>query len=182
MSYLMDLIRRRHSVRSFTDKPIPRADIDACLKAARLAPSGENTQPWRFIVADDPEYRTTLADNATGGIYRPTRFIKKAPVIIAVLAKKSFIVHKLGSALQGTQFYLLDIGMACEHLVLQAQELGIGSCYIGWFHSKKAAKALGVKKSDRVVMLIALGYPEKPILRKHKRHPLDDIVRYNEPF
>ena len=178
----MDLIHSRHSVRSFAEKTISRADIETCIDAARLAPSGENTQPWRFIVADEPEYRDALAESATSGIYRPTRFIKKAPVIIAVLARKNFIVHKLGSSLQGTQFYLLDIGMACEHLVLQAQEMGIGSCYIGWFNAKKAAKALGVSRSDKVVMLIALGYPDKPVLRKHKRRSLGEIVRFNEPF
>lgn len=182
MSAFLKLVAARQSVRKYTARAVPRKAIASCLEAARLAPSGENCQPWRFVVVDDPQLKDSLAAAATAGIYAPTRFIKKAPLLIAVLAKKNFFVHRLGSGLQGTQFWLLDIGMACQQLVLRAQEQGIGSCYIGWFSARGAAKALGLSRRDRVVLLLALGYPEDPALRPRKRKALADIVRYNEPF
>lgn len=182
MSAFMKLVAARQSVRKYLDKKIPRKAVASCLEAARLAPSGENCQPWRFVVVDEPALKDRLAAAATAGIYRPTRFIKKAPLLIAVLAKKNFLVHRLGSGLQGTQFWLLDIGMACQQLVLRAQEQGIGSCYIGWFSARGAARALGLSRRDRVVMLVALGYPEEEKPRPRKRKALDEIVRYNAPF
>jgi len=178
----IDLVKARHSVRRYLDKPVTREQITACLESAHLAPSGENIQPWRFIVVDEPGLKQRLVGESCSGIYRPTRFIRKAPMIVVVLAEKSFIVHTVGSALQGTQYYLLDIGMACEHLVLRAREMGIGSCYIGWFSAKGAARALNLSGKDKVVMLISLGYPDENQEPPRKRKPLEEVIRFNEPF
>jgi len=178
---LEQILNKRRSLRVYDTRIPDRETILSCLEAARLAPSGENVQPWRFCVIDEPGLRTELAEACTGGIYLPTKFIRKAPVIIAVTAKTDIMVNKIGTFLQGTQFYLLDLGIACQQLVLRAEDLGLGTCYIGWFHVEKARKVLALPKKEKLVCLISLGYPPPEYKRPegHKRKALDEIVRFN---
>jgi nitroreductase len=176
---LMDLIRARRSVRRYADRPVERALIEQCLEAARLAPSAENAQPWRFVVVDDPHARERLARAAFSGIYRPTRFAAKAPVIVAVLAKPDILANRLGRAIQGTKYYLIDCGIACQQFVLQATELGLGVCYIGWYSKRGVRTALQVPRSHDIVVLLAVGYPEGQPEKHKPRKELYDLVSYN---
>lgn len=169
----------RHSVRRFTGQPVPREDLQSCIEAARLAPSAENVQPWRFLVIDDQDLKQALVEKACSGIYRPTRFIGKAAALVLALARLDILANRIGSFLQGTQFYLLDLGIACEHLVLRATELGIGSCYIGWFDEGKARRVLALPKRYRITCLIALGYGADDKPKPHKRKPLHSILHFN---
>jgi len=176
---LMDLIRARRSVRRYADRPVERRLIEECLEAARWAPSAENVQPWRFVVVDDPEVKERLAKAAFSGVYRPTRFAAKAPVIVAVLAKPDIIANRLGRAIQGTKYYLIDCGIACQQFVLRATELGLGVCYIGWYSKRGVRKALQVPRSHDVVVLLAVGYPESQPQKARSRRELYDLVSYN---
>ena len=86
----------------------------------------------------------------------------------------------IGKQIQGTSWYLIDVGIAGEHIVLQAQELGLGTCWIGWFNAKKVRTFLHIPPRYKVVVLIAMGYyAEKPSTPK-KRMALDDIVSFND--
>jgi nitroreductase len=176
---VMDLIQARRSVRRYADRPVERRLIEECLDAARLAPSAENAQPWRFIVVDDAEAKERLAKAAFSGIYRPTRFAAKAPVIVAVLAKPDIIANRLGRAIQGTKYYLIDCGIACQQLVLRATELGLGMCYIGWYSKRGVRKALQVPRSHDIVVLLAMGYPEGQPGKARPRRELYELVSYN---
>jgi nitroreductase len=176
---LMDVIKKRKSVRKYLDKPVPRNHVRTCIEAARLAPSAENIQPWRFIVIDDPEYKMKFCDQVCSGVYRPSLFIRNAPAIVVILAKYTLITDVLGRGIQGTNYYLLDIGISGEHLVLQAQELGIGTCWIGWFNQKKAKKFLKLGPQYRVVSLIAMGYPAEGGTKNKPDMPLDQILFFN---
>jgi nitroreductase len=176
---LMDLIRARRSVRRYADRPVERAVLEECLEAARLAPSAENVQPWRFVVVDDPAARKRLAEAAFSGVYRPTRFAARAPAIIAVLAKPDIIANRLGRAIQGTKYYLIDCGIACQQLVLRATELGLGVCYIGWYSKRGVRKALQVPRSHDIVVLLAVGYPAGEPGKERTRRPLRELVSYN---
>jgi len=178
---LTTLLNARRSLRRYAGRPVDRATILDCLEAARIAPSSENIQPWRFIIIDDPELLEKVATEASSGVYLPTKFIRKAPVIIAVLAETDILVNRIGAFLQGTQFYLLDLGIACQQLVLRAEDLGLGSCYVGWFNVGRTRAALGLRKKEKIVCLIALGYPDPATPRPagHKRKPLAELVRFN---
>jgi len=79
---LPDLVKQRRSVRDFSDKPVEREKIMMCLEAARLAPSACNSQPWKFIVVDDPQIKQKLCNAAFSGVYTINSFCKKAPVIV----------------------------------------------------------------------------------------------------
>ncbi len=177
---LIDIIRERKSVRKYSDRPVEREKVLKCIEAARLAPSAENVQPWRFIVVDDPVLREKLCSGACSGIYRPTRFIVNAPVVVVILARIDLLANVIGRRVQGTQFYLLDIGIAGEHLVLQAQELGIGTCWIGWFSSKKVRNTLSIPQRYRVVSLIAMGYPAEGATKNKSDLSIEEIVFFNE--
>jgi nitroreductase len=176
---LMELIRARRSVRRFADRPVERRLIETCLEAARLAPSAENAQPWRFVVVDDPETRARLARAAFSGVYRATRFAARAPVIVAVLAKPDIVANRLGRAIQGTKYYLIDCGIACQQFVLQATELGLGVCYIGWYSKRGVRKTLQAPRSHDIVVLLAVGYPEGPSGKPKPRKDLYGLVSYN---
>ena len=85
----------------------------------------------------------------------------------------------MGNFFRRTEFYLVDQGIACEHLVLRAHDLGLGTCWIGWLNGEKAAKFLKLPKGKKVEHLISLGYPaETPQPRPRKS--LQEIVSYNE--
>ena len=136
-------------------------------------------QPWRFIVLDDRELIQKLTKGACTGISRRTKFIGNAAAIIVILADLNIIVHRIGAAIFGTQHYLLDVGIAGEHIVLQAQELGIGTCWINLFNARAAQKILNTPQKYRVVSLIAMGYPAEGATRNRPDHPMDKILFYN---
>ncbi|OYD16221.1 hypothetical protein CH330_03430 [candidate division WOR-3 bacterium JGI_Cruoil_03_51_56] len=180
-SEFLNLCRKRCSVRRFSDRPVEKEKLELCLEAARLAPSAENGQPWRFIVFDDPEKKMALARAVFTGIYSASRHFSKAPVLVALLVKESLIINKLGGGIQGTPFQIIDAGIAGEHFILAATEQGLGTCWIGWFNGRGLLKHLGLKrKAYRTIALFAVGYPKPNFQPKeHRRHHIKDIVFWN---
>ena len=175
----LELVKKRRSVRQFRSKPVPRQLIDSCLEAARWAPSACNSQPWSFIVIDDGEIRNEIVHKALSGIYKMNAFVKEAPILIVVLTERSKYIARLGGQLRKVQYSLIDIGIACEHLILRAVELGLGTCWLGWFNEKAIKKILGLRKSQRVDVMIGVGYPKPETRKKEKRRKsLDKLRRY----
>jgi nitroreductase len=176
----LDLVKHRKSVRNFLDRPVERDKIMMCLEAARLAPSASNSQPWKFIVVDDNGKRKQLCDSAFRGIYSINSFCKTAPVIIVVVSEKSKFLTRIGGIFRGTQYYLIDIGIACEHLVLEAEDLGLGTCWIGWFHENTVKSVLSIPPKKKIDILIALGYySEDKLGPEHSRETMDKIASFN---
>lgn len=159
-SRVLEVIRFRRSVRRFIDKPIEKAKLELILEAARLAPSSTNSQPWHFIVVTDRKIIAEIARAEPYGLTRFNSWIANAPVVIACLARPRLFSHRLGR-LVGKDFHLVDCAIAIEHMVLVAAELGIGSCWVGWFDAKKVRRALKVPAGYEIVVLLPLGYPEQ---------------------
>ena len=80
ISTFMKLVEGRRSIRRFSPQPLERESLQLCLEAARLAPSAENAQPWRFLVIDDPQVKKRFSDEAFSGIYKVSAFAASAPV------------------------------------------------------------------------------------------------------
>ena len=177
---LIPAIRKRRSVRKFTDKPVEQKKIISCLEAARIAPSAENVQPWRFIVLADQEKKDSFGKKAFSGLYRPTRWALQAPVLIAIASDKSLIAHKIGGTLQKIPFDILDVGIAGEHLCLQAVYLGLGTCWIGWFNKKKAESFFDLPGNNSIYGIIAMGYPAGKQGRRRRKKELGEIAFLNE--
>jgi len=175
----MELVEKRISVRKYSSEPVPRELIDQCLEAARLAPSACNSQPWSFIVIDDEKTKNEIVKKTMAGIYSSNKFVMTAPVLIAAITEHSTYIARMGGMLRNVKYNLIDIGIACEHLVLQAAELGLGTCWLGWFDENILKKILKLPKSTKVDILISLGYPDKDLPPKKRiRKPLEEMRRY----
>ncbi len=175
-----ELVRNRRSIRKYLEKPVERDKVLSCLEAARMAPSADHVQPWRFLVIDDPEVKNNLSDEAFSGIYSSSKFAGKAPVIIVMLAKLDIVANRIGKQIQGIHFYFIDMGIAGEHIVLQAEELGLGTCWIGWFSPKKTRKLLNIPRKYKIVSLMSMGYYEKRPSKEKRRKTIDEIVWFNK--
>jgi len=176
---LQALIQSRRSIRKFLPDPVEREKIEACLEAARLAPSAENHQGWRFLVIDEPDLKARFAGKAFAGIYSATRFAAEAPVLILILAKTGGAALRAGQSVQGIPFYALDIGIAGEHFVLQAEELGLGTCWIGWFDVRAVRRFFKIPRRYKIISLIAAGYAARRPPRDRIRKALDEIAWWN---
>lgn len=173
-----EILARRRSVRSYRDIPVEKDKIEQVLHAARCAPSACNNQPWRFAVVTDPALRRRLAAEALGGVAVPNPWAVQAPVMIVACSQVKLITHSLAERLQGTQFHLIDIGIALEHMALKAVELDLGTCYIGWFNARAVRRVLALPSSWKPECLLTLGYPvEWP--RPTPRKALDEIVLFD---
>jgi nitroreductase len=174
-----ELVQKRQSCRKYSAQAVDREIIEQCLEAARLAPSAHNSQPWSFIVIDNPEDIARISEKAFRGIYSMTKFAGKAPVIIVVITEKANYLVRLGGQIRDVKYSLIDIGIACEHLVLQAEELGLGTCWIGWFSEKGVRQVLNLSRSTKINILISMGYPLDPEYRRERRRKsLDEIRRF----
>jgi len=159
MKTLDELIRERRSIRKYLDKPVEKEKISTILEAARLAPSACNAQPWRFIVISDEKTLGDIRAKGLGGTVVPNNWAKSAPVIIIACAETKFFTHALGERVKNVQWHLIDIGISMEHMALKAVELGLGTCYIGWFNEKELRKALNIPGNWKVECILTLGYP-----------------------
>jgi nitroreductase len=164
---VLEAIRTRRSVRKYKPTPIPDDVLGRLLEAVRLAPSAKNFQPWKFILIRDPELKAKIASACVN-----QTFMAQAPVIVAAcgLPEKSYA--GMGRYMSS---WPVDVTIAFEHLVLQAQAEGLGTCWIGAFYEEEVKALLGVPAAVRVLGLTPLGYPaESPAARTRK--PLSEII------
>ncbi len=178
---MLEVIRTRRSVRKYTDQEVDDKTILQLLESARIAPSGHNTQPWRFIVVRSPETKKALAEANHG-----QSWVGRAPVIIVCVADLSCRI-KDGSSPEvdenSPQFavkqIIRDTSIAIEHLALEAENMGLGACWCAWFLQKDVRPILGIPADKFVVALLPLGYPaESPDARS--RMKLEEIVMYEK--
>jgi nitroreductase len=175
------LCRSRRSVRRFSRQPVEKEKLELCLEAARLAPSAENKQPWRFVVFDDPAEKARLAEVAFRGIYSYSARFGEAPVLVCLLIKEDLLVNKVARIAQGIPYQFVDAGIAGEHFVLAAAEQGLGTCWIGWFDTGGITRHLKLRgRGYRPVALLAVGYHEDPTPKPERpRRALADISTWN---
>lgn len=175
-----ELISQRQSVRRYSQREVETEKIVQCIDAARIAPSASNAQPWTFVVVNDPVVCHAVAVETIGPLQTFNRFVPEAPVILAIVLEKPKILSEMGGRLKKKEFPLIDIGIAAEHFCLQATELGLGTCMMGWFNEKKIKEILHIPVEKTIGLLITLGYaPEEYPHRKKTRKPLEQVLRYN---
>jgi len=178
MSSFLEIIRKRHSVRNFKNQPVDDTAIHSIVDAARLSPSACNAQPWRFVAVTEKSLLKELVDRGLGGAV-PNKWAASAPVIIVGCAALNLMTHYLGETVKGIQYHQIDMGISMEHMVLRATEMGLGTCWIGWFREKNIRKILNIPKDWKIISLIALGYPEDKINTPSPRFDLDEILFFN---
>ncbi len=173
------LAQNRQSTRKYLPDPVEKEKIIQIIESCRLAPSACNSQPWKFIVVDDPEIKNKISDSSYGKILRFNRFARECPVMVALIIEPPKMLAKIGGAVKDKDFYLMDIGIVASYFCLQAAELGLGTCMLGWFDEPKVKTILDVPKNKRVALLFTLGY-EAGKHRKKIRKSIDRICSFNK--
>ena len=189
---VLDLLRKRVSVRKFLDKPVPDDVLREILEAGRLSPSGGNEQPWLFGVVTDPALIAQIAEAA-----RRQAWIAKAPLLIVLCVTvvgderggRDIQVHrypeyadiitqidkKLYSALNQEEH---QTKIAGAHMALAALEHGVGSCWVSRFEVRRVAELLNLPGGTIPSEILVLGYPEKAQKPTGKKS-LDEVMFCN---
>jgi nitroreductase len=148
----LETIRKRCSLKAHLSKrTIEPEKISAILDAARLAPSARNSQPWRFVVVQGEEAVEALAQAAFQG---PGAVVQQAPVIIIVCARPGDDVK-----IDGKEYYLFDVGLAVENMLLAATDLGLVTHPMASFNEAEVKRILHIPDDVRVVIVTPLAYP-----------------------
>ena len=194
----MDLVLKRRSIRKYKPDSVPEEKLKYVLEAARIAPSWGNRQCWRYIIVTDEPLRKKIIERASPLIEkiigtlrkkiieraspppsegRPIRsrdWAAQAPIIIVGCADPT----KSGDK-EGKPYYLLDMGISMEHIMLAAAEQGLGTCWIGGgFDEKVVKEALGIPEEIRVVALTPLGYPDE-VTEPRSRKTFEEMTSRN---
>ena len=171
-----ELAKIRQSDRKYKNQAVEKEKIIQCLETARISPSANNSQPWKFVVVDDFEKKEQIAERSIG--LGMNKFTHQCPVIVAVVLEKQNFMSTIGSMIKNKDYSLFDVGIAVNQFCLQAADLGLGTCIMGWFDEKKIKKILGVG-NRRIPLLISLGYPDAPT-REKVRKPLEVMSSWNK--
>jgi nitroreductase len=163
---VLEVIKKRRSIRNYLDKPVEEEKHANVLEAARLSPSAVNFQPWDLIVVRGKTAREKLLKAYT------RNWLANAPVIIVVCASP----EKAWRRSDGEEFWKIDAAIAIQSMVLAATAEGLGTCWIGAFDEKKAVDALGVPANVRVVAMTPLGYPAEQKGPVTDRKAIEQIV------
>jgi nitroreductase len=177
---MLDEIISRRSIRKYMDnKPVEDEKIIELIESARLAPSGSNTQPWHFIVVKSDLTRQSLAKTSHN-----QKWMLAAPVFIACVAD---IRSRINEDIELTvnedspevelKQIIRDTSIAIEHMVLCAENLGLGTCWVAWFTQDEIRPILNIPADKYVVGIITVGYSnESPSPRPRKE--FKEIVHY----
>jgi nitroreductase len=150
---IIDAIFQRRSIRKFAEQPVEHEKVQLMLQAAMAAPSASNTQPWEFVVVDDPEVLKKLKDNLPLGKYN-------SPLCIVVCGNPEGGLKK---AVAGRMFWVQDCSAATENILIAAVSLGLGTVWCGvhpiFIFEGRMRAVLGIPKSVTPLGVIHIGYP-----------------------
>lgn len=162
-----DAIRARRNVRSFDTRPVPDADLDTILEAARRTPSARNMQRWDFVVCTDRAQLEALA-----GVWKGAGHVAGAAAAIALIAP-------IGESPAENGSIEYDLGQATMSIMVAAADLGIGTAHASVADQDLARSLLGFPADRRCAYLLSVGYPgDRPLapIARPDRRPFDDVV------
>lgn len=163
-----EAIASRRSIRKYQDKPVPDNLVNEVINAARLAPSGNNTQPSRYLIIPDDKTKKELRDK---NLIRD-KWVYDAPIIIVCCADPEAYRKRIeGWDDSNEERAKRDLSIASSYIILQATELGLGTCYCGWIKAKEIKKVFDIPEHFVMPYVITLGYPaEEPKARPRKKN------------
>ena len=170
---LDDCLRGRRSIRSYTNEPVSRDQIDEILEAGTWAPNGIGNEPWRFIVIQNKKLIKEVSDETKTLLIQTNHpFAEQhsradadticydAPVLILICAEK----NEQFTSQQLTDFYLPDCVLAAQNMFLKAYELGLGTCYMGLVYLLRnrpdVLRKIGIPESYEMMVPLILGHPK----------------------
>ena len=175
-----ELLAKRQSVRRYQNKAVEKEKLELLIESVRIAPSACNSQPWKLILVDDPGLKVQLAKATFSKTIAFNKFAVEAPVVAVFVLEKAKLIAQIGGSLKNREFPLIDIGIAASQFCLQAAELGLGTCMIGWFDENKIKQLLKIPSKKRIGLVITLGYePEGYKQRGKIRKSSDEMSSFN---
>ena len=164
----LNLAKERYSCREFLERKVEKEKIEKILEAARLSPTAVNYQPQRILVLQNEEELSKLGEC--------TRYGWNAPVIMIICYDKNISwKRKFDNSDEG----IIDASIVTTHMMLEVQDLGLGSTWIGYFNPEKIREVYNIPKNLEIVSLLAIGYPSensKPNEMHYKRNSIDKFV------
>ncbi len=193
-----DDMRRRRSVRHFSERPVPRAVLEACLEAAGTAPNGANMQPWHFVVVSDPEAKARIRDAAEKeerefytqrapkewlealaplGTDEHKPFLETAPCVIAIFAE-SYAVRPDGKKVKN--YYVSEsVGIATGFLITGLHRAGLVTLTHTPSPMRFLNEILGRPENERPFLLLVVGYPaEDAVVPDIEKKPLAEVASW----
>ena len=175
-----EVIKVRHSCRSYLSDEIPVEVLDDIIKAGLRAPSAQNRQPWRYIIVQDKAMIKKIAFHSIVGA--TNFFLKNAPVVIVACGDTESSLR-----FNGKDYYLVDVAVSFQQMMLTGWNHGIGSCWLAAFNEKALKKLLDIPDNLMVVGLSPFGYPKDKnfyskmisfFAKSKNRKPKDEVVVY----
>ncbi len=167
-----DLVRIRESIRDYDpNQPVSKEVLERILETAHMAPSAVNKQPWEFWVVQSPE----MLAKVRACYHRP--WYKEAPVILVIVGdKNSAWVRQY----DGYNSIETDLAILMTHVILAAENEGVGACYIEAYDPAMLREALGLTENQVVFGLTPLGYPHAGFRKRgnKSRKALHEVLRY----
>ncbi len=167
-----DLIWSRESLRDYDpERPVKKEILEKILDAGRMAPSACNYQPWEFLVIESPQ----MLEKIRACYHRP--WFKDAPHILIVLGLKDKAWVR---GFDGYNSIETDLAIVMTHLILAAENEGVGTCWIEAYDPHILRNALSLKENEVVYGITPLGYPRPGFSKKgnKNRKLLEEIVKY----
>ena len=162
---VFEAISRRRSIRNYRTIPVEDGKLEKILEAARIAPSAANRQEWKFLMVKDQKTREKLMEAANG-----QKFVGHSPVTIVACSTESEKVMPCGQ-----YAYTVDLSIAVSFMILEATELGLGTCWLGAYDEEAVKKVLKIQDEIRVPAMFTLGYAdEDPAPRPRK--DIDEVI------
>ncbi len=177
----MKEIENRRSVRKYQDRKVEKEKLEQILESARLAPSGSNTQPWTFIVVEskDSKEKLTTADHNQQWMMSAPLFIVCVADIRCRISDDIRVTLNENSSEPELKQIIRDTAIAIAHMLLEAEHLGLSTCWTGWYEQDDIRPILNIPEDKYVCGVITVGYgDESPGQRPRK--PLEKIVRYEK--
>lgn len=172
-------IAARRSIRRYSDKPVEEEKIAEILESGRLAPSGSNTQPWNFILIQSAEMRKKLAEashNQKWMLTAPLYIVCVADIRCRVKEDVELYLDESTPQFELKQI-IRDSAIAMEHMVLEAEHQGLGTCWVAWFKQEDIRPILNIPTDKYVVSILTVGYVDK-LPKATPRRKLEEIVHY----
>jgi len=168
-----EVLQTRRSIRSYKPDFIPEDVLNRVMEAARIAPSGNNRQPWKFVIVKDEKLRNELVP-----LCFDQTFMAQAP--ITIVATGADVKYNRGNYM-GALSMLVDVTIALDHITLAARAEGLGTCWIGSYDNEKVKRLLDIPVEIQVVGLTPLGYPTDPhFAGVGRRRPLKEIICFDK--
>lgn len=171
LSQMLCLIKKRRSIRQFSDKKIERHQLEMLIEAALWAPSGSNAQAWHFVVVDDGTTLKRLTAFLPGVLEPP-------PAIICLCVdyeRERKLAGKLGVEVLGK----MDVSMAAQNIMLGATSMQLGSCAIRGFNEDIINMAIGLPQNVKPELIVTIGYPLREA-KPPKRRTLKEVLHWQK--